>query len=222
MKRVDSLLSLRTWLVSLVVCSFVHVSVRDSVADEVQQVILPPFTAVRQTVEAHFASQRDRQPRDIISLSEVDQALRAVNKLGWEIEDQTEILSKTLPDSHVLVQTFRSPAGRKFMNQISGRPLMYDRFDRISKESGGPRLIQDIVKLPDGERYAKPKSGGGVPDLLDLLPKKASGTTRRIENYHKATGNLYTVEELIARLQISHQKAVEKITADANSSQKRP
>jgi hypothetical protein len=221
MKQIDSLLKPRRRFVSIVVCSFIHVPVL-MWAGEVGDVILPPFAAVRQTVQAHFNAQRDRHPGDIISLSEADQALRAVNKLGWEIEDQADILTKTLPDSHVLVQTFRSPAGRKFMDQISGRPLMYDRFDRIAREPGGPRLIQDIVKLPDGERYAKPKSGGGVPDLLDLLPKNASGTTRRIENYQKPTGNLYTVEDLISRLEISHREAVEKSKAVSKPEKKKP
>lgn len=171
---------------------------------------LPPFQAVRQTVESHFAEQRDRHSRDLISRSEVEQALDLVKALGWAIDDEREILEKTLPDAHLLVRTLRTPAGRRFMQQVSGRSLMYDRLDRVSTESGGGQLIQDLVKLPDGERYAKPKSGGGVPDLLDLLPKNASGQTRRIPDYHKPTGNLYTVSDLVARLADSHRKASEE------------
>jgi hypothetical protein len=48
--------------------------------------------------------------------------------------------------------------------------------------------------------------------LLDLLPKNASGQTRRITDYHKPTGNLYTVNDLIARLAESHRQAVEKLS----------
>ena len=168
---------------------------------------LPPFSEVKAAVEEHFASQRDRQPRDLISRSEAEQALNAVKKLGWNIADQQEILALTLSDQHVMVRTFRTPAGMRYMRQIAGRELMFDRFDRISEVSGGAQLIQDIVKLPDGERYAKPKSGGGVPDLLDLLPKNASGQTRRIADYHKPTGHLYTVADLIERLSKSYQEA---------------
>src|SRR6185503_17441521 len=112
-----------------------------------------------------------------------------------------------LPDQHVVVRTLRSAAGKKFMRQVSGRELMYDRLDRISEVSGGTLLIQDLVKLPNGERYAKPMSGGGVPDLLDLLPKNASGQTRRIRDYHKPTGRFYTVSDLVAGLKESYRKA---------------
>ena len=77
-------------------------------------------------------------------------------------------------------------------------------------KSGGPRLIQDLVKLPDGEKYCKPKSGGGVPDLLDLLPKNASGKTRQIANYDEPTGHIYTQEHLLTRLGESYKKSVEQ------------
>ena len=168
---------------------------------------LPPFSDVQKVVEDSFASQKGREPKDLISRSEAEQALQKVQELGWDIEDMSEIAELTLPDQHVMVKTFQTKDGRRFMRHISGRELMYDRLDRISEVSGGSRLIQDIVKLPDGERYARPKPGGGIPDLLDLLPKGASGQTRRIPDYHKPTGHLYTVEALIERLSESYEEA---------------
>ena len=183
---------------------------------------LPPFTAIRQTVEEHFASQRGRQSRDIISRSEVEAALRQVSQLGWKIEDEAEIINNTLADDHVLIKTFRTPSGRRFMQQIASRPLMYDRFDRIANESGGPQMIRDLVKLPDGERYAKPESGGGVPDLLDLLPKNASGKTRRIQDYHKPTGHLYTVDDLLRRLEESHRRTLQPSGTPAKRDRRQP
>jgi hypothetical protein len=183
---------------------------------------LPPFPAVRHTVQAYFAAQKERQPRDLMTRSEATEVLRAVNKLGWDITDQKEILEATLPDNHIMVTTFRTPAGQRFMRQISNRDLMYDRLDRISEVSGGPQLIRDIVKLPDGERYAKPRSGGGVPDLLDLLPKDASAQTRRIRDYHKPTGHIYTVDDLLARLEESHGEAVAAAAAAAGKAEKKP
>jgi hypothetical protein len=172
---------------------------------------LPPFAQVRQVVNAEFALP-NRHPADLISRSEVVRALRAVQRLGWEISDEREILEQTLADGHVLVATLRSPAGQRFMRQVSGRPLMYDRLERVSQASGGAQLLQDLVKLPDGERYAKPRSGGGVPDLVDLLPKDASGRTRRIADHDKPTGHLYTVNDLLAQLAASHRQALEKST----------
>jgi hypothetical protein len=182
-------------------------SVVATIAAPAKETVLPPFSEVQGVVESHFAEAKDRGPRDLISRSEVERALDEVKKLGWDVQDREKILAQILPDQHVLVVTFRTPAGRKFMQQISGRELMYDRLDRISEVSGGSRLIRDIVKLPDGERYAKPKSGGGIPDLLDLLPKNASGQTRRIADYHKPTGHIYTVADLLAKLADSYRTA---------------
>ncbi len=36
--------------------------------------------------------------------------------------------------------------------------MIYDRLDRITRESGGTQLIRDLVKLPDAEKYAKSKT----------------------------------------------------------------
>lgn len=161
---------------------------------------LPDWQKVREAAEKHFGKQRDRQPRDIISRSDVSGVLLEIEKTGWQVPDQNSLLDQVLGDQHVLVATLRSPKGRRFMSQISGRTGMYDRLDRVSEAAGGAQLIRDIVKLPDGEKYAKPKSGGGVPDLVDLLPKNASGKTRRIPDYDKPTGRLYTVDDLLNRL----------------------
>ena len=164
---------------------------------------LPSFGRVQQTVESYFQTMNHRAG-EIISTSQVASVLGTLKKLGWNVEDGQAILDATLDDQHVLVTTLRTASGKRLMSKISGRELMYDRLDRISMVSGGPQLIQDLVKLPDGEKYAKPRSGGGVPDLLDLLPKNASGKTRRIADYHKPTGHLYTVTDLMNRLEESY------------------
>lgn len=176
---------------------------------------LPSLAQVQQTVESWFRAAADHRPGDLISKSQVEQVLKALEKLGWQVPDRAELLSDVLDDQHMMVRTFRTSAGKRFMRKISGRELIYDRFERIASVSSGPQLIQDIVKLPDGERYAKPRSGGGVPDLLDLLPKNASGKTRRISDYDKATGHLYTVADLIDRLAESYQET-EKALAEKN------
>jgi hypothetical protein len=172
---------------------------------------LPTFGEVQHVVASHFQTANHR-PGDIISKSQVEQVLKELKNFGWEVGDKQEILGVTLDDSHVLVSTLRTPAGRRFMGKISARDLMYDRLDRISQVSGGSQLIRDLVKLPDGEKYAKPRSGGGVPDLLDLLPKGSSGKTRRISDYHKPTGHLYTVDNLVARLAESYSKDAEQVS----------
>jgi hypothetical protein len=181
---------------------------------------LPAFGKVQSIVETYFHDASMR-PGEIISKSQVEQVLNAIGEAGWDVADKQEILDATLDDGHVLVSTLRTPAGRRFMNKISTRELMYDRLDRVSQVSGGQQLIRDLVKLPDGEKYAKPKSGGGVPDLLDLLPKKASGKTRRIADYHKPTGHLYTASALVDRLSESYKKQTEQ-TSTPEKADRRP
>lgn len=182
---------------------------------------LPPFGAVQQAIEKPFAERRDWKTNDLICRSDVEQTLKDLERLGWKIpsEDAEKLLRRLLPDSHVMVTTFRTAAGQRFMRQISGREMMYDRLDRISEVSGGPRLIQDIVKLPNGEKYAKPMSGGGVPDLLDLLPKGANGQTRKIQDYDKRTGRVYTVADLVAAVRTLYRQA-EKEAGRAETSGK--
>ena len=160
---------------------------------------------MQQVVESYFHAAKHRTA-DIISKSQVEQVFAALKESGWDCSEKDEILNATLDDQHVLVSTLRSTAGMRFMGKISSRELMYDRLNRVSQVSGGQQLIRDLVKLPDGEKYAKPRSGGGVPDLLDLLPKNSSGKTRRIANYHKPTGHIYTVANLVSRLAESYKK----------------
>ncbi|MGE3776168.1 MAG: hypothetical protein AB7F89_03205 [Pirellulaceae bacterium] len=175
---------------------------------EPSQPSLPTFDTIASHVQQYFARVRDHRDFDLISRSQVAELLGQLQKLGWQPPDGPQLLERVLADQHVLVRTLRSPAGRTFLAKVASRDLIYDRLDRVSTVSGGARLIQDLVKLPDGERYAKPRSGGGVPDLLDLLPKHASGKTRKIADYDKPTGHLYTVEDLLEALRQSYDKTV--------------
>jgi hypothetical protein len=160
----------------------------------------PSFSDVQQIVQSYFSKDRSRREDDIISRNQVAEVLKLLNNAGWKVPDEKQLLESVLDDQHVLVRTMRTPAGRKFYGKVSDRKLILDRLDRIAGVWGGPQLIQDLVKLPDGEKYAKPRSGGGVPDLLDLLPKDASGKTRRIASYDNPTGHIYTVADLISQL----------------------
>ena len=167
----------------------------------------PAFDKVRSTVQRHFENLNAYKSGDIISKDEVRPVFQKLNKLGWKVKDEKKILEDTLDSSHVVVKTLRTRDGRRFMRKVSGERLIYDRLDRISHESGGQRLIRDLPKLPDASRYAKNKRPRAVPGLLDLLPKKRSGKTRRIDEYNKPTGRIYTEDDLIKRLKKSYDAA---------------
>ena len=60
--------------------------------------------------------------------------------------------------------------------------------------------MRDLMKLPDAARYAKIDTGRGVPDMIDFLPKSGSSKTRRVKDYKKPTGKLYTFNDLFKYL----------------------
>jgi len=173
-----------------------------------QEEQLPSFDMVRGIVEPHFSAQRDYRSGDIISKRDVQPLFSQLESLGWKVSDQEEILSEMLDGGSPVVQTLRTRAGRKFMRKVSGYRLIYDRLDRISREPGGRRLVADLVKLPDGERYAKMVPRRGAPGMLEFLPKSGSGKRRRITDYKKPTGRIYTAGGFLERLEKSYAKAV--------------
>lgn len=165
---------------------------------------------IEQVTKAFFAKLPDRQPGDIVSQADVKQLLKALNSKGWQVPGEAQLLDKVPSDGELLVRTLRSPEGLKFMRKVSGNALIYDRLDRISRESGGPQLISGLIKLPDGEKYSNTKLPRGVPNLLDLLPKNASGKTRTIKDYDKPTGRIYTVDQLVEQLREREQASKDK------------
>jgi hypothetical protein len=160
----------------------------------------PPFETVQQRVRASLEEDREYRPFDILAQSQVAEIFSHLRESGWPVPDEAAVLERVLSDEHTLVRTMRTAAGRRFLSKVSGRDLIYDRLDRVAGVSGGPELLRDLVKLPDGERYARPRPGGGIPDLRDLLPKNASGKTRTIPHYDEPTGKIYTAADLLEEL----------------------
>ena len=166
---------------------------------------------VQQVVAAHFSAQSTYSPGDLLAQSDVAAILKKLAEAGWQPVDQKKILADTLPDENSLVRLLRTTQGRKFMGKVSGFELIYDRMDRVSQVSSGQRNLEAIVRLPNGETYAKPKKQlpNGQPDFLDLLAKNSSGKVRTIKDYDKPTGRIYTEKELLKRLKRSLQGNVQ-------------
>lgn len=156
---------------------------------------------VRGAVDAWLRSLPHRRPEDILSQGEVRPLFAQLQKQGWTGAALEAILQKVPADGDFLVRTLRTPAGKAFARKVAGQKLIYDRLDRVAREPGGQPLIRDLVKLPDGERYAAVNRPRGVPDLLDLLPKDRSGKRRTIQDYDQPTGRIYTVSELLRELE---------------------
>lgn len=181
----------------------VVVATTQAVAEEPQK--LPSYGEVQGIVDQHFGSQRQLRSGDIISQGEVASLFSTLEVAGWKVKDRDELLNRILSANDPLIDILRSPDGTKFMRQVSGDKLIYDRLDRIVQEPGGERLLTDLIKLPDAARYAKQNPQPGVPDLEDFLPKGRSGKARHVKDYDKATKKIYTVFDFEKALRESYE-----------------
>lgn len=160
---------------------------------------------LREVVATHFRTIPGYRPGDIISQSDVKAALRQLATYGFQPEDGQQILDDTLSDSNSLVTLLRTERGRKYMAKVNGYTLIYDRLDRVTRVSGGRTTLEMLIRLPNGEKFSHLKSQlpNGVPDILDLMPKKGNGLVRSIKGYEKPTGRVYSEADLIRRLERS-------------------
>jgi len=163
---------------------------------------LPDFPAVAAVVRSHLASLPDFQTNDLLARSDVEGVWDKLAAAGWQVADRREIVQDVLPDSHLLVAQFRTRQGKVLMRKIASKPLVYDRLDRVSEVAGGPQLIRQLPRLPDGEL--------AIGHLEDLLPKIGSPDKRAVKDFDKPTGKIYTAAQLLDRLQTSRQKAKQK------------
>ncbi len=157
---------------------------------------------VKELVAEHFRSEPDYRPGDIISQSDVEGVLRHLATNGFRPEDSQQIIADTLADSNALVTLMRTSRGRKYMAKVSDFTLIYDRLDRVSRVSSGVTTLDMLIRLPNGEKFSHLKSQlpRGVPDILDLMPKKGNGLVRSIKDYGKPTGRIYNEAGLVKRL----------------------
>lgn len=165
----------------------------------------PSFSQVESIVKSALGEREGYQPKDLINQSDVERVLEALADGGWQPPDHKELLADTLSKDDPLTRILSTERGVKFMRKVKDYELIYDRMDRVGRVRDGKRMLADMAKLPDGERYAKMEPPAGVPGFLELLPKRSSGKTRSIEDYEKPTGRIYTEKQLLKRLKQSYQ-----------------
>jgi hypothetical protein len=166
----------------------------------------PSFAQVRSVVESHFHAKKDFQHQDLITAGDVAPILRELEELGWKGASRCHAAKQLLDDQSVLARELRSPPGQKFMRRVSSYQLIYDRLDRIARMTGGQQLIHDLVRLPDGHRYAQWTPHRGAPSMVDFLPKGVSGKSPRVPDLDKPTGRIYTVSELLTQLEVCYRQ----------------
>ena len=160
----------------------------------------PTASQIQQVVSNYFVTLPDYQPGDLISQKDAKCVLEEMSNQGWQVPESKALLNNVLKEGDALVTLLTTKSGKRLMRKVSSYKLVYDRMDRVSRVSGGERMIRDLAKLPDGERYVKMQTPGGVPDMLALLPKNRSGRVRKIKDYTKPTGRVYTQQDLAKRI----------------------
>lgn len=165
----------------------------------------PTWSQLRPVVEAYFAEQKGRQPTDLLVASEARATLELLDKAGWKPKQAQALLARVPGDGDFLARELRSSTGRKFLAATRSEALVYDRLDRLTRYSGGDRLVSSILRLPNGPSFMRPKPTPGFGTLMDLLPKGASGKTPVDRDFNKPTGKIYTAAQWVKELQAAHE-----------------
>lgn len=173
----------------------------------------PDWDFIKGFVSRYFRTQPGYEPGDLISRGHATRVIEHLGKMGWKVPDRSAILRETVADNHVIVQQLGTKKGVKFMRKVTRDPLIFSKLDRISQKRGGAALIRDVVRLPDGPKYASPTRIPGVPTLVELLPRVKRSKPQAVKDYNKPTGLIYTEKQLLARLKKSYDKMA-KTTAN--------
>ncbi|MBW3600971.1 MAG: hypothetical protein KY475_27360 [Planctomycetes bacterium] len=168
---------------------------------------VPEFAQIRALIESHFKNKSEFDRGDLITRGDAAPVLQEIEALGWKGVAQSAAAKNLLDDNEFLARELRSAPGKRFLRRASSYRLIYDRLDRISRAPGGPALIHDLIRLPDGHRYAKSDPGRGIPSLTDLLPKNRSGKTARVADLDKPTGRIYTLDDFLKQLEAGYREA---------------
>ncbi len=157
----------------------------------------PEAQQVQAFVVQFFQSSPDYLPGDLITRSATQKLFRKMRSNGWAIDDEKEILDRTLPDDDILVQQFRTKKGRVFWSKIQNLPGGIDRVDRLARMPQGQANVRALIqKVPDGYKWIEGMTTTRRGERLgDRLSKSSTG-----RNFNKPTDRIYTAEMLAEQL----------------------
>ncbi len=162
----------------------------------------PEFSVIARTVADYFKSVPGQRPTDLVTQSQVAEALAAVADVGWDVPDANTLVKRALADNSFLVQELSTPAGRNFMRDIARYPGSYNRLDQLSSISGGRYLVNDFIHRKGGYEmieYLTTTKGGHD------MGKMMAGTPGGV-NLNKPTGRIYTADDLLAALKTIYEQ----------------
>jgi len=163
---------------------------------------LPPFRAVRDVVQRHFAMQADYKPGDILSRSEVAPIFDQLGLMGWRVLDKKAIVLRVPKETDFVVRILRTESGRKFMRQIAAMPGAYDRLYRISVLPHGRQTVADLVRGKGGAKFVRylteTRGGRNLGRMLENTPQG--------NKFNEPVRFLFTEDALLKRLNESYQQ----------------
>ena len=147
---------------TVLAAAFVALAIAPGTSSAAPRKILPSFDQVESTVEGYFSQDAHQLPGEIISRSQVRAILDLLQRKGWKVPHQQEILDRVLDDSDPLVRELRTKDGRKFAHQVSHFPQGYDRLEPADSHADRQehpvalgthtRRLQAVRILDDGAR----------------------------------------------------------------------
>ncbi len=158
---------------------------------------LPSLGEVTRIIQEQFIGLKHYQSGDLITRSEVKPIFTQLQKAGWAVKKEKEILNRVHADNDFLATQLRTAKGIKFMRKISKLPGGYDRLDHILAMPYGKRRIKEFINSPGGNlmiEYMTTTKGG--KNLGKYLSQTKTG-----KGFNAPTRRIYTEAELVQVLQ---------------------
>jgi hypothetical protein len=187
-------------IVALLAVTFASVTAIDTAASAKALT----FDKVEAVVDAELQKLNRSAPGALLARGDVAAVLAELKRQEWEPSDPNSIVEDALPDQHFLVRMLREPRSKAFASSVGKLPRGYDRLEHLSRLSDGQSMIDRLIDTPDGAKmieYMATTDGGR--NLGDMLSQSPNGA-----NFNKATGHLYTRDDLIERLRKAQPKTV--------------
>ena len=165
---------------------------------------LPELTEVMNITREYFAQWKGYEPGDLLTRNKVKPLFRDLQKAGWKVKEEPQLLKRMHSDSGFLASQLHTPKGIRFMRRIAKMPGGYDRLDHLLAMPYGKRRIKEFINSPGGytmiEYMTTTKGGKNLGKYLSQ--------TRTGKGFNKPTDMIYTETQLLQVLKQAYEKEV--------------
>lgn len=162
---------------------------------------IPPWEEVLKMTQAYFTEMTGYESGDFLTRNQIKPLFRQLQKAGWTVKAEKEILKRLHADADYLSRQLSTPKGIIFMRRVSRMPGGYDRLDHLLAMPYGKRNIRDFINSPGGFtmiEYMTTTQGG--KNLGKYLSQAKTG-----KGFNEPTNYIYTESELIQALKQAYE-----------------